>query len=185
MANTTTPQDFTQLSLGQRILALRDARKLSLRTLADKVDLSASFLSQIERDETSPSIASLEKIAQALEVDVARFFDRTQPDPFLPVRDRPAAHSPVPGVVVERLSRVPGAVQPSELRLEAGEHTVLLPNRGEVFFYLLKGEVKAVLEDREVALREGDTLHLLRQGQLLALHNTSTNEAELLTINYL
>ncbi len=47
---------------------------MSLRALADRVDFSASFLSQIENGQCSPSISSMEKIANALGVTLGQFF---------------------------------------------------------------------------------------------------------------
>ena len=49
-------------SIGERIKKSRNDRGLSLRELATKVELSASFLSQIEQGKASPSIENLKKI---------------------------------------------------------------------------------------------------------------------------
>jgi transcriptional regulator with XRE-family HTH domain len=56
------------MELGNRLRARRQELGLSLRELAERVGLTASFLSQIERDLASPSIESLRKISDALEV---------------------------------------------------------------------------------------------------------------------
>lgn len=58
-------------SIGERIKKSRNERGLSLRELASKVDLSASFLSQIEQGKASPSIENLKKIATSLDVKVS------------------------------------------------------------------------------------------------------------------
>ena len=55
-------------SLGDRIRSMRDSRGQSLKQLAEATGLTQSFLSQVERDLTSPSVASLRKIAEALEI---------------------------------------------------------------------------------------------------------------------
>src|SRR5690625_6637752 len=49
----------------------------------EKSELSASFISQVERDEASPSIASLERITQALGVDLAQLFSREPAEPVV------------------------------------------------------------------------------------------------------
>ena len=49
--------------IGERIRVRRNELGLSLRALAKEVDLTASFLSQLERDQADPSIKSLRKIA--------------------------------------------------------------------------------------------------------------------------
>jgi transcriptional regulator with XRE-family HTH domain len=74
-------------SLGERIRSLRDARSMSLKQLADATGLTQSFLSQVERDLTSPSVASLRKIAEALGTSVATFFAGGSPNGRLVKRD--------------------------------------------------------------------------------------------------
>ena len=54
----------TDLRLGARIRALRQARRLTLRAVADRPGVTESFLSQVERDVTSPSIATVGRIAR-------------------------------------------------------------------------------------------------------------------------
>lgn len=60
--------------LGAMLRELRTQRGLSVRTLAARVGFSPSFISQIEADAASPSIASLEKIAAALGVTLGQLF---------------------------------------------------------------------------------------------------------------
>ena len=59
------------MSIGERIKKSRNEKSLSLRELATMVDLSASFLSQIEQGKASPSIENLKKIANSLDVRVS------------------------------------------------------------------------------------------------------------------
>ncbi|MEA2182817.1 MAG: hypothetical protein QOF69_2002, partial [Solirubrobacteraceae bacterium] len=54
--------------VGPRIRALRDAMKLSLRDLAERSGVSAPMLSQVERGETSPTLAVAARIAAGLEL---------------------------------------------------------------------------------------------------------------------
>ena len=57
-------------SLGERLRARRDELGLSLRELADMTNLTASFISKVERGLVDPSITSLRALAQALKVPV-------------------------------------------------------------------------------------------------------------------
>jgi len=59
------------MNLGEKIKKIRNGKSFSLRDLAGKVDLSASFLSQIEQGKASPSIENLKKIANCLDVRVS------------------------------------------------------------------------------------------------------------------
>lgn len=74
-------------SLGERIRSLRDMRSMSLKQLAESTALTQSFLSQVERDLTSPSVASLRKIAEALGTSVATFFAGGSPNGRLVRKD--------------------------------------------------------------------------------------------------
>src|SRR4029077_3023455 len=53
-------------SVGPRVRALREAMSFSLRDLADRSGVSAQMLSQVERAETSPTLAAAAKIAAGL-----------------------------------------------------------------------------------------------------------------------
>ena len=58
--------------IGRRIRALRDAMELSLRDLAQRSGVSAPMLSQVERGETSPTLAVAERIAQGLDLRLSQ-----------------------------------------------------------------------------------------------------------------
>src|SRR3954469_815680 len=64
----------TELQLGPRIRSLRQARNVTLRQLAERAGVTESFLSQVEREVTSPSIASVQRIARALDLGIAELF---------------------------------------------------------------------------------------------------------------
>ncbi len=68
------PPESSHHRLGAKLRDLRMQRRLSVRTLAAQVNFSPSFISQIESDAASPSIASLEKIAAALGVTLGQLF---------------------------------------------------------------------------------------------------------------
>ncbi len=69
MAMMTASAD---VNLGPRVRALRDAMDLSLRDLADRCGVSAPMLSQVERGETSPTLAVAARIAAGLELTLSQ-----------------------------------------------------------------------------------------------------------------
>lgn len=77
-APTFQPPTSTPLAdepeVGGTIRRLREERRLSLKEVAARSGLTQSFLSQVERDLTSPSVASLRRIAQAFGVPLAALF---------------------------------------------------------------------------------------------------------------
>lgn len=64
--------------IGVKIKSLRKERKLTLKQIADKTDLSISFLSQVERSKSSVTIESLKKISEALSVNPSYFFSKSK-----------------------------------------------------------------------------------------------------------
>ena len=74
----TASQDTSEeggVDVGERLRAIRKLRRVTLRTVAERADLSESFLSQVERGRANASIASLKRIAAALGVSVADLFE--------------------------------------------------------------------------------------------------------------
>jgi len=63
-----------QRKLGQRIAALRKARKLTQEQLAEALACSVEFVSLVERGVNAPSVAGLEKFAKILKVEVKELF---------------------------------------------------------------------------------------------------------------
>jgi XRE family transcriptional regulator, regulator of sulfur utilization len=72
MPATIAPSAAKAPTIGPRIRALRDAMGLSLRDLAERSGVSAPMLSQVERRETSPTLAVAEKIAAGLELTLSQ-----------------------------------------------------------------------------------------------------------------
>ena len=69
LADARSPQTA---SVGPRVRALREAMALSLRDLAERCGVSAPMLSQVERGETSPTLAVAEKIAAGLDLTLSQ-----------------------------------------------------------------------------------------------------------------
>lgn len=81
--NTRT---LTEAGIGETLQLLRNAHGLSLRTLASRTGFSPSFISQVENGQTSPSIASLDRLAEALGLGLADFFGQVEAGSVVVVR---------------------------------------------------------------------------------------------------
>ena len=80
-------------NVAERISALRKAHDLSQRALAEAAGISAAALSQIESGQASPSVATLEKLADGLNLGISAFFLDPSPDDaveIIQLTDRPA-----------------------------------------------------------------------------------------------
>jgi len=71
---TSAPEAASEVDVGERLRAIRIARRRTLRDVAERAGLSESFLSQVERGRASASIASLRRIADGLGVSMADLF---------------------------------------------------------------------------------------------------------------
>lgn len=71
-------------TVGSRVAALREAKKVSIEELSARTGLAASFLNDLERDEAHPSVAPLLRIARGLGVRLGTFIDdRLSEDPYI------------------------------------------------------------------------------------------------------
>jgi len=69
--------------LGATVQRLRKAYNLSLSELSEQSGVAKSIISQIERNETNPTLATIWRLAQALDVSIERVLHATEDEPFL------------------------------------------------------------------------------------------------------
>lgn len=174
-------------SIGGKVRELRTERGLSVRTLAARTGFSPSFISQMEAEAVSPSIASLQKVAEELGVSLGQFFSSLETAPREVVRkeERPEyesewSHSmvevladPAPG---RKLSAVqitvePGGTSGKRAAFELQEAVVLV----------LSGELVAYLGESEVALYEGDVAYV-SEGTGFSWKNLGSEDAALVMV---
>ncbi|MBC7630799.1 cupin domain-containing protein [Aeromicrobium sp.] len=166
--------------LGRRLREYRDLRRLTLRAVAERADVSAGFLSQLERGLSSASIASLARIASALEIGVADLFA----DGKIGVSPLHAADRPVirasDGVRKTLLTRAPlRGMDFYAVEFESGGSTgpeqYSHPGQHEVVA-VLQGAVTIELGDRSLVLHAGDSLDFESRSPH-RIHNHTTDTA--------
>jgi transcriptional regulator with XRE-family HTH domain len=148
---------------GARLRHAREASRLSLGEAAARSGVTKSFLSRVERDMTSPSVASLVGICEAVGLSIADLFKAPQTT-LIRRADRPALTDlPKAAEVVDTL------ITPTNERyvtvLESvvapggsgGSALYTMPSECEVCF-ILQGVVEVQVEDRTFTLEEGDAL---------------------------
>lgn len=72
-----SPEEATAVNLGLQLRTARQKSGMTLRELARKLGVSASFLSQIENGKSQPSVATLYSMAQTLDVSIDHLFEST------------------------------------------------------------------------------------------------------------
>ncbi len=69
--------------LGKTVQRLRKAYNLSLSELSEQSGVAKSIISQIERNETNPTLSTIWRLSQALDVSIDRFLQSSEDEPFL------------------------------------------------------------------------------------------------------
>ncbi|UCD98654.1 MAG: helix-turn-helix domain-containing protein [Chloroflexota bacterium] len=151
------------MDVGNRLRELRQERSLSMRSLARLSGLSTNALSMIERGKTSPSVSTLYKLSEALEIPITAFF-RTEPPRLTIVYRNQNERSRVQfqrglweGLGGESFI---GRVEPFMLTLEAGATSGPhgLVHSGHEFVICLKGQLEYEVEEQRFSLAPGDSL---------------------------
>jgi transcriptional regulator with XRE-family HTH domain len=153
----------TELQLGPRIRSLRQARRVTLRALAERAGVTESFLSQVEREVTSPSIASVQRIARALDLGIADLFADEQPRGRVVRRgDRRRIAYPGLNAVDEFLTAGSGGrLQLILSTIEPGGGTgdeAYAHESDEEVVVVLSGTLELWVADEHHLLGEGDTI---------------------------
>ena len=153
----------TELELGTRIRSLRQARRLTLRDVAERAGVTESFLSQVERDVTSPSIATVQRIARALDLSIAQLFSEDGDSGRVVRRDaRRRVAYPGLGAVDEFLtSNMAGRLQVIMSTIEPGGGSGVEPythDSDEEVVVVLAGVLDLWVGDEHHVLGEGDAI---------------------------
>jgi len=151
------PTNGFETDLGARVRALRRERGLTLKGLGKKAGLSHPFLSQVERGLARPSVGSVERIAAALDVSVARLWSPSRVGEAVQIV-RQGDGGDEEGL--RELGGVPGAPVLREWsgrsRRWPDEYGV---EDGEIAIYVARGALEVDLNGAIHELSEGDTIH--------------------------
>lgn len=148
------------MKIGYKIKALRVAKHLTQEELANRAELSKGFISQVERDLTSPSIATLIDILQCLGTDLKEFFNDEEDNQVVFHReDYFEKNDEELGNKIEWI--IPNAqkneMEPIRLTLKPGGSTYMdLPHEGEEFGYVLNGNI---------TIHIGNQIHRAKKGE--------------------
>ena len=168
---SATQQSEDDVRLGLRLRAARERVGVTLREVARRTGLSPSFLSQLERDQVSPSIASLKQVATALGVRVADLLAESAGGDAVVVRRATRPVWRLARVRYEQLAPAPPAaphgsvaerqMQPQLITFEPGgslgDHPV--SHAGDEFGYVISGRVECAVGDEVFVLDPGDSVY--------------------------
>jgi transcriptional regulator with XRE-family HTH domain len=171
--------------VGMRIRALRDQRSLSLRALAELCGLSINAISQIERGENSPTVASLHRLATAMNVPITDFFQDEARQTTVFVKRDLGLRSQSNGVIMESLGigLFNQQLEPFRMIIQPGVEKVDDPisHSGEEFIHCMEGEIEYCVGERVFQLEQGDSL-LFDATQMHSYRNRTNQRVVLLII---
>ncbi|WP_425378548.1 helix-turn-helix domain-containing protein [Spiroplasma endosymbiont of Polydrusus pterygomalis] len=170
--------------LGEKIKLLRQKNNLTIEELANRCELTKGFISQLERDISSPSIETLESILEVLGTNLADFFKQEKNKKFVYVaeehyevkQDNYRIEWLVPNAQVNKLEPILIQIKPY------GESGRILPFEGQIFGYVLKGTVVVYSGQKGQEAHTRDSFYLYGNNQHY-LKNETNEMVEILWIS--
>lgn len=150
------------MNIGHKIKQLRKQKDLTLEELASRCELTKGFLSQLERDISSPSIATLSDILEALGSSLSEFFSEddnskivfNKNDFFVDERENYSVTWIVPNTQKNEM-------EPIMVTLPSGGETFEMePHSGEEFGIVLEGSVCLIVAGKKMTVKKGETFYL-------------------------
>ena len=164
--------EVKKLKLGEKIRELRLKRANTLRQVAEMTGLSIPLLSQVENNAVSPPVATLLRVARALEVGISYFFrEEESKERAVVVRkhERKKTFRPMhaqnrdSGYTYEALAYTKNGkhMEPFLVEFEPKkkEKITFLKHRGEEFVFLFRGRLAFHYDQDEIILEPGDSLY--------------------------
>ena len=152
--------------LGEQVRNVRKSRGITLKSLAEQTGLSIGYISQIERDLTDPSLSTLRKLSEALDVPTYLFMGVAETDNRLTTRKNEVItlSQPNSSIRYHLLTPMPSAEfvpQSLIIRFELephskdGDRPVIHPS--EEIIIVESGTVEVVIGTEKIHLEEGDS----------------------------
>lgn len=174
-------------NVGRKLKTLRQQNSLTLRDLSKKSGVSATQISDIERNLTSPTIATLIKLISALGQETSIFFENgdtkrishvSKCQRMLVVDPQNDVHieSITSGIVDSKLKAIIAHPKPGQENIPGGYSHI-----GEELIYVIKGRVQVKLDDQSYTLEQGDCLHF-RAEMRHTIKNITDDKVELLSV---
>ncbi|MEA4913978.1 MAG: XRE family transcriptional regulator [Christensenella sp.] len=173
------------MEIGVKIKQLRLQRGLTQEELAARTELTKGFISQLERDLTSPSIATLVDILAALGTDIAGFFRESQEEQVVYSTEEMFVKEEADGSTIQWLvtNAQKNALEPILVTIPAGLSLAEDdPHEGEEFGYVLSGSVTLVLGTKRYRVKKGGSFYF-RPTRVHYLINSGKTESRVLWVS--
>ncbi len=171
--------------LGEKIKDLRLSCELTQEELADRCELTKGYISQLENDLTSPSIATLIDILSALGTDLKEFFASDEQEEKISFGKNDFIEKETEEYTLNWLvpNSQKNAMEPLRIVLNPGCSTDEdFPHEGEEFGYVIKGEVVLILGKRRVKVKKGESFYY-SASKVHQIVNKTQNVAEFIWVS--
>ena len=172
------------MDIGAKIKRIRLSNQLTLEELANRSELTKGFLSQLERDLTSPSVATLENLLEALGTNLKDFFSEdedeqivfSKEDFFENIQDDYKISYIIPNAQKNEM-------EPILLNLYPNQSTPIdYPHEGEEFGYVIEGSILVCLDNQKFKCKKGESFYY-ESSKTHYLKNTSNSNAKIIWIS--
>lgn len=174
------------MDIGHRMKELRIQYGLTQQELADRSELSKGFISQLERNLTSPSISTLLDIIQCLGTTPAEFFTDEEPEQLVfKQEDYFEKQNGELGSTTKWLipNAQKNAMEPILMTLKpGGTSETYLPHEAEEFGYVLKGSIRLFYGLRSLVVKQGESFYF-KSGKKHYIETYGGREAVILWIS--
>lgn len=149
------------MDLGAKIRQMRNQKGLTQEELADRCELTKGYISQLENNLNSPSIATLTDILYALGSNLSEFF-REDAEEKVVFSKEEFIEKDSDGVLFNWL--IPNAqknmMEPVLVELSEGVSSAAdVPHEGEEFGYVLEGKIAVVLGNKHYICKKGEAFY--------------------------
>ncbi len=167
--------------IGERINIKRKQLNLQLNDLAKKVGISPSALSQIEKAKAFPSIITLKSIAENLHTTVGELIGENETlskNPVVQKDEMKFVEKNVTGTEIYLLAHydINKQMDTYFARLFQGSdlQDLFTANSGQIFCYVVSGEISFILESKNYLLKVGDSIYFNSKASYTAINNSDS-----------
>lgn len=174
------------MEIGDKIRRLRVEKQLTQEELANRCELSKGFISQVENDLTSPSIATLMDILEILGTNLTEFFSDAKEE-RVTFKDEDMFETENEDLKYKLMWLVPNAqkneMEPIMITLEPnGKYIEEEPHEGEEFGFVLSGTIYLHLGDKRYKVKKGESFYYQpRENHYIS--NAGKNSAKVIWIS--
>lgn len=155
-------KESQNIEVGRRLRKVRMGKGLSIRSLAEQSRLNVNTLSLIENGHTSPSVSTLQVLAQTLQIPITTFFETNDDNKVIHQRARQRPHAKFAHGWMENLGSgsTRFGAEPLIITLDPNADSGKTPivHTGSEFVYCLEGNITYHVDNEAYALQPGDSL---------------------------